>query len=126
MLTAVHTSDILASMTTTALQRKDHDMQTLIITPAMRFGANAFLQQFRGREDYRPFLVAVRKATYAESFPDSYTPEMVAASQRLLSLFPLDGNSEAFATATLEVLEAMRAGGHGEGLRTTHATEVQS
>ena len=124
MLAVVDTDVILSTMTT--LQRKDHDMQTLTITPAMRFGAHAFLQAHRGSGAHEAELRAVRGATYAESFPDSYTPEMVAASQRLIAEFPLDARTTVSWARVHEVLTAMQDGGQNAGLRIDRITEVKS
>lgn len=124
MLPVEHTSVILSTMTT--LQRKDHDMQTLTITPAMRFGAHAFLDQHRGDAAFEAELRAVHRATYAESFPDSYTPEMVAASERLIAEFPLEARTTVSWARVHEVLTAMQDGGRNAGLRIDYISKVES
>jgi len=63
------------------------------ITPAMRFAAHDWLISHAGKS--RRQMFAVRKATYAESFPEGYTAHMVAASEALLARFPVDGSIDA-------------------------------
>jgi hypothetical protein len=99
---------------------------TVTITPAMRFGAHAFLQAHRGDAAYDAELRAVRGATYAESFPDSYTDEMVAASQRLIAEFPIEARTKVSWARVHEVLNAMQDGGRNAGLRIDYISKVKS
>lgn len=77
------------------------------ITPTMRLAAHDWLLSYTGKSARQ--IIAVRKATYAESFPDGYTAHMVAASQALLARFPVDGpidaEVEAVYAAMLQVEE---------------------
>ena len=90
---------------------------TLTITPAMRFAAQDWLHTNRGTEELRDALIAVRKATYAESFPGSYTDDMVQASQELLAMFPLSTIGAGFVVRVNRVRHAMETTRSGEGLR---------
>lgn len=92
-------------------------MPTITVTPAARFGAMRWLNE---NESDRSSVVwrLVNKATLVESFPDGYTPETVAAAERLLPLFAEESLPAGEFLRRCGVLEAaLAAGRYGEGLR---------
>lgn len=71
--------------TTPTTTNKETAMQDVTITPGMRFAAHRIMNI--PTLDRASVLVrGIRQATYAESFPESYSPELVTASRRLLAI----------------------------------------
>lgn len=89
----------------------------MTVTPANRFAAFNWLLANEANRTSRIWNV-VNKATYAESFPNGYTDEVVTASVALLALFPIETlDSVEFVRAAATLNNALLAGRNGEGLR---------
>jgi hypothetical protein len=91
------------------------------ITPEIRFNTARWLWMYDVRisptNTMREIREVVRKATYAESFPSSYTTEMVEASEALMRLFARTASpiiDSEFTSATVRVMAATQKRG---GLR---------
>lgn len=77
---------------------------TTEVTPRMRFVAHEFLHELdRIGQGSSATAKAVRLATYAESFPASYSPHLVVASQELLVALEQAPTPDDLAAAVLKV-----------------------